>query len=177
MAEALYRSMQTMPIDKISIKTLTDICGLNRQTFYYHFKDIYDLVCWMYVTHINEVFDRADSSDQLDKEALRYVLVTADLESEFFRPVFESKRYYSRVRRAVIDSLNQRFMDMFEDDFAKLSFSKEQAVFHSEMYALVLFEYIERRTRGTELTTIDKFAENWTRMISNQFIGERLQNK
>ena len=32
------------PLDKITVTDLTEHCGVNRMTFYYHFKDIYDLV-------------------------------------------------------------------------------------------------------------------------------------
>lgn len=34
------------PLDKITIGDIAQDCGLNRMTFYYHFKDIYDLVEW-----------------------------------------------------------------------------------------------------------------------------------
>ena len=34
------------PLPKITIQDLTDDCGISRMTFYYHFKDIYDLVEW-----------------------------------------------------------------------------------------------------------------------------------
>lgn len=34
------------PLDKITVSDLTEHCGVNRMTFYYHFKDIYDLVEW-----------------------------------------------------------------------------------------------------------------------------------
>ena len=34
------------PLDKITIGDITEDCGINRMTFYYHFKDIYDLVEW-----------------------------------------------------------------------------------------------------------------------------------
>ena len=47
---ALEASLKNMllkkPLDKITITDLTDDCGINRMTFYYHFKDIYDLVEW-----------------------------------------------------------------------------------------------------------------------------------
>ena len=36
--------MQTTPLDQISVKNLCDTVGVNRQTFYYHFRDIYDLL-------------------------------------------------------------------------------------------------------------------------------------
>ncbi len=34
------------PLDKITISDITEDCGISRMTFYYHFKDIYDLVEW-----------------------------------------------------------------------------------------------------------------------------------
>lgn len=34
------------PLDKITISDITEDCGINRMTFYYHFKDIYDLIEW-----------------------------------------------------------------------------------------------------------------------------------
>lgn len=34
--------------DKITVQDITEICGLNRQTFYYHFQDKYELVDWIY---------------------------------------------------------------------------------------------------------------------------------
>ena len=34
------------PLNKITINDIADDCGINRMTFYYHFKDIYDLVEW-----------------------------------------------------------------------------------------------------------------------------------
>lgn len=44
LAESLKRQLERRPLDKITVKELTDECGLNRQTFYYHFQDIYDLL-------------------------------------------------------------------------------------------------------------------------------------
>lgn len=34
------------PLDKITINDIAKDCGINRMTFYYHFKDIYDLIEW-----------------------------------------------------------------------------------------------------------------------------------
>lgn len=47
MADALEELMREKPINKISVKELTDLCKLNRQTFYYHFSDIYELLEWL----------------------------------------------------------------------------------------------------------------------------------
>ena len=47
---ALEQSLKNLllqkPLSKITISDITEDCGINRMTFYYHFKDIYDLVEW-----------------------------------------------------------------------------------------------------------------------------------
>ena len=48
MVAALKQLMQQKPVDKIAIREITDLCGMKRQNFYYHFEDIYDLLRWMY---------------------------------------------------------------------------------------------------------------------------------
>ncbi|WP_283170431.1 TetR/AcrR family transcriptional regulator [Curtanaerobium respiraculi] len=45
----------------ITVKDVVDRAGVSRMTFYYHFKDIYDLVDWMYRQHIDEAFEKAQS--------------------------------------------------------------------------------------------------------------------
>ena len=47
---ALEASLKSLllqkPLSKITVTDITEDCGINRMTFYYHFKDIYDLVEW-----------------------------------------------------------------------------------------------------------------------------------
>ncbi len=43
---SLKNVMLTKPVNKITISDITQDCGVNRATFYYHFKDIYDLIEW-----------------------------------------------------------------------------------------------------------------------------------
>ena len=48
MIASLKKLMKKKPLHKISVREITEDCGVNRQTFYYHFQDIYDMVKWMY---------------------------------------------------------------------------------------------------------------------------------
>ena len=48
LASALKVLMAERPMDKITISDLTAICKIRRQSFYYHFEDIYDLLRWMF---------------------------------------------------------------------------------------------------------------------------------
>jgi probable dihydroxyacetone kinase regulator len=57
LALSIKQLMETIPLDKISIHKISDNCGINRQTFYYHFKDKFDLVNWIYYTEAIENLD------------------------------------------------------------------------------------------------------------------------
>ena len=43
---SLKKLLLKKPVDKITINDLTEDCGISRMAFYYHFKDIYDLIEW-----------------------------------------------------------------------------------------------------------------------------------
>ncbi|RGX55935.1 MULTISPECIES: dihydroxyacetone kinase transcriptional activator DhaS [Anaerotruncus] len=58
LAESIKDLMQSTPLSKISVGDITAHCGVNRNTFYYHFKDKYDLVNWIYYT---ETFEQMSS--------------------------------------------------------------------------------------------------------------------
>lgn len=44
--ESLKKMLLKKPVNKITISDIAEDCGVNRMTFYYHFKDIYDLIEW-----------------------------------------------------------------------------------------------------------------------------------
>ena len=58
LAAALKQMMRVKPIGKITVKDLVEICGVNRQTFYYHFDDVYDLLEWVFEEDANRVLPR-----------------------------------------------------------------------------------------------------------------------
>lgn len=50
LAESMKNLMEERPMKKINIGDIVEGCNMNRQSFYYHFKDKYDLVNWIYYT-------------------------------------------------------------------------------------------------------------------------------
>lgn len=47
-ADGFKNLMREKNFDKITIADIANSCGLNRQTFYYHFQDKYELLDWIY---------------------------------------------------------------------------------------------------------------------------------
>ncbi|MGN0662719.1 MAG: TetR-like C-terminal domain-containing protein [Faecalibacterium sp.] len=54
---SLKKLLLKKPLNKITINDITEDCGVNRMTFYYHFKDIYDLVDWILVEDAAKVME------------------------------------------------------------------------------------------------------------------------
>jgi len=50
LAAALKELMCEQPFEKINIAQICDRCDMNRKSFYYHFKDKYDLANWIFDT-------------------------------------------------------------------------------------------------------------------------------
>ena len=77
LAKSLKDLMGEKTIDKITVKEIVARCGVNRQTFYYHFRDIYDLLDWFFIEAGNEFFrQNPDYQSQLNLEhAIRKVCV------------------------------------------------------------------------------------------------------
>ena len=50
LASSMKELMLGKPFEKISVIDICEGCGMNRKSFYYHFKDKYDLVNWIFYT-------------------------------------------------------------------------------------------------------------------------------
>ncbi len=50
LASALKDLMEEIPFEKINVVHICERCNMNRKSFYYHFKDKYDLVNWIFDT-------------------------------------------------------------------------------------------------------------------------------
>ena len=62
----LTQLMKEKPIQKISVKELTDLVNLNRGTFYLHYKDIYDLMEQLENDMLDEFVSITDSHTATD---------------------------------------------------------------------------------------------------------------
>ena len=60
LAASLKKLMNKKPLSKITINEIVQDCGLNRNSFYYHFEDIYALFKWMLEQEAVEVVKQFD---------------------------------------------------------------------------------------------------------------------
>lgn len=78
LADSLKKLMQHRPLDKITVKDLVEDCGVNRQTFYYHFRDIYDLLGWIFQTEAYDAITDCQNYDTWQKGFLKVLQYVKD---------------------------------------------------------------------------------------------------
>ena len=53
--------LHSKPFDKITVRDIVEACEINRNTFYYHYSDIYDLLEEIFTKKINEMIEGHES--------------------------------------------------------------------------------------------------------------------
>lgn len=89
LADALRSLMKKKTFDKITIKEIVEECGFNRQTFYYHFQDVFALVEWMYYYDIGKISDD-DLSDKKLFDTIKKLLTYIEEKREEMLCIIES---------------------------------------------------------------------------------------
>ena len=59
---SLKKLMKQKPLHKITVQEIVEGCGIHRQTFYYHFRDVYALVQWMYEEEMESLLVQGDTA-------------------------------------------------------------------------------------------------------------------
>ncbi len=81
-ADTMRRLMAQKPIDKIRVTEICQAAEIERPTFYYHFKDKYDLVAWIF-------FQDAEGTNIIDTRSAAVGLNKMKLDILFYRRAYE----------------------------------------------------------------------------------------
>lgn len=50
--------LKEKPFNKITVNDIANKCDINRQTFYYHFQDIRDLIEWICIDEVDNLLEK-----------------------------------------------------------------------------------------------------------------------
>ena len=74
MAEALKRLIKDRPFSKITVQDIVIECNINRNTFYYHFENNYDLLSFTYSLEVKNIVDSFQKANASLPQAMDFVL-------------------------------------------------------------------------------------------------------
>ena len=102
---SLKKLLLQKPLNKITINDITEDCGINRMTFYYHFRDIYDLVEWVCMEDAKKAL-----ADNKTYETWQQGFV------RIFDAVRENKPFIMNVYRCVSREQVEKYLTPLTDD-------------------------------------------------------------
>lgn len=154
-ANSLKKAMKVKPLSKITVSELIRDCGINRNTFYYHFDDIYDLLHWMFE---NDIIDKVKNFDLISDsdEAISFIMDYIEKNDVILNCAYDSigrdemKRFFYNdfisVVTPIIECAERESQITLEPDFRQFV-----CEFYTEALAGILINWIKKReTRNRE---------------------------
>ena len=88
-AQQMLAMMRERSIDKITVKALIEACDISRQTFYYHFRDIMDVLEWILSQSMERMLQRSLKSGS-PQEAMEIFIRETEENKDLIRNSFRS---------------------------------------------------------------------------------------
>ena len=132
---SLKKLLLQKPLNKITVNDITEDCGINRMTFYYHFKDIYDLVEWSCLEDASRALQQKKTHDTWEEGFI-----------QIFHAVRENKPLVMNVYRCVSRERVEQYLvsltdglirGVVEEDAAGMSVREEDKAFIAQVYSYV----------------------------------------
>ena len=158
--QSLKRFLLKKPLDKITIKDLTDDIGISRMSFYYHFKDIYDLVEWSCLEDAKKALEEKKTHDTW-QEGFIQIFDAVKNNKPFIMNVYN---YIDRAQVEVyltplVDNL---LMGVIEEESANISVRDEDKQFIARIYGYVfigiMLDWIKDGMNEDPVLIVDKLS-------------------
>lgn len=169
LAEALEILLQEKTLGKITIKDIVAKCGLNRQTFYYHFDDIYELVEWVFRKKLLHIFTPY-SGEALWQEGLKDFLIAIENNRQLCKNALcdmSQEQMYHLFFEDISALVNRAIYDISGDMNVDDAYSENIVLFFSISFASI----IEQWTYGKIDSSTDALVCFLDIMIQDQING------
>lgn len=133
MAMSLKSLLEKKTLDKITVKDIVNGCSLNRQTFYYHFHDTYDLLQWLYSYETGDIIEKMrDPSNDTDEYGLilQYILNNRNFIINTCRSL---KRDYLIIR--LKSSIHPIILEIIKNNISEDTVSSDDAVSIADLFS------------------------------------------
>nr|MDD5837875.1 TetR/AcrR family transcriptional regulator [Eubacteriales bacterium] len=171
------------PLNKITVGDIANDCGINRMTFYYHFKDIYDLIEWSCVEYATKALEGKKTYNTWQEGFLNIFNAVLD-NKPFIMNVYRSvsreqiEMYlYKLTYNLLIDVVNEKSVGMAVSDEDK----KFIADFYKYAFVGIMLNWIRNDMKEEPKQIVDRLSVlihgNITRTLNNVRTDKPLSNQ
>lgn len=137
---ALEQSLKNLllqkPLTKITVGDIAADCGINRMTFYYHFKDIYDLVEWSCLEDAKRALDEKKTCGTW-QQGLQQIFEAVLANKPFILNVYRCV-HREQVERYLSPLVDDLVLGVIEEEAGGMTVRDEDKQFIAKVYAYVL---------------------------------------
>ena len=133
---SLKELLRTKSIDRITINDLTEHCGISRMTFYYHFKDIYDLVEWSCLEDAEKALNNNKTYETWEQGLLQIFYAVKD-NKPFIQNVYHCVGR-ERVEQYLMPLADKLLVNVIEEQSEGLHVTQSDKDFIAQIYSYVL---------------------------------------
>jgi len=162
LATALRELMEEVPFDKIQVAHICERCDMNRKSFYYHFKDKYDLVNWIFDTEFISLAKESVSAAQLED---RWEMIERACEYFYANRSFYRKALKVKGQNSFSDHLWEYCQPLIRVRVAHLVGDEAVDDFAVNFFTDAVICAIERWLLDRECALPEQFAANLKRLI------------
>ncbi len=90
MADALKKLVKNKAFTKITVSEICTECSINRNTFYYYFENMYDLLYWVYDQEIKNIVTSFQCSNSNVTKVLKFIFEYIDNNIQLCQAAYES---------------------------------------------------------------------------------------
>ena len=155
-ADALVSMAKQKGIDKITVKALIDACNISRQTFYYHFKDIMDVLEWTFRRATQELVQKSLNEEDRLGALTTYVAFVRQNRKKFERLLYS--RRWVQIEGMLVEAVTVYLAQIARSKVPELDLSVDDLEVMLRFYACgmvgVLLQYMEKPNLNEEKLVI-----------------------
>lgn len=143
-ADTVAELSKHKPIDKITVKDVVSACHVSRQTFYYHFQDLPDVMEWMIRNSLEELLEESKHTDSPETTLYLFVSMVAD-HVQGLLPKLLASRNRVQIERLMLQAVRTYLQELIRQrkPDLKIGYSDLQVAIDFYSYGLtgLLLEY------------------------------------
>lgn len=132
-AATFAKMTRKKPVDKITVKDLVECCGISRQTFYYYFQDLLEVMEWSIQQLLQKALNNSLEANTPEESIQEFLRVSTEYGEVLLRLLASQRR--EQVERVFVDAIQSAIRQLILDGCPELAWNHQQMEVALRFYA------------------------------------------